>query len=147
MLATPSTARTIKKKRNKFCSPHAKLSTASSGESFFRKKEIARVLPARERVTPLSLQATGQRTGSVHLAEELCSIYHFKPIKHYEASAQARGTSEGWRVGARCVVRGHTTQTVFKKRGKTSARPCSALGNLLLRVVSPYIANVSLTCC
>ena len=35
--------------------------------------------------------------------------------------AGKQGTAEGWRVGAKYVVRGHTTQTVLKEY-RTSAR-------------------------
>jgi hypothetical protein len=38
-----------------------------------------------------------------------------QPIKHYTASARAKGTAEGWWVDAKYVVRGNTTQTVLNK--------------------------------
>jgi hypothetical protein len=45
---------------------------------------------------------------------------------HFMASARAEGTAEGWRVGARYVVRGHTTQIVLRteiqNERKASAR-------------------------
>jgi hypothetical protein len=52
-----------------------------------------------ERGTTLSLEANGQWTGSVHLAEKLCSFYLLKPIKHYKASARAGGTACRGRTG------------------------------------------------
>ena len=59
-----------------------------------------------ERATTLSVEASGQRIGAVHLAEKLCFFYLPNPY-YYKASARAKGTAEGWRVGARYVVRGH----------------------------------------
>ena len=61
----------------------------------------------------LSLEATVQRAGSVHVAEGLSPP---QPIEHFMASARTRTTAEGWGMGARYVVRRHaTTQTVLNK--------------------------------
>jgi hypothetical protein len=79
----------------------------------------------RERATLLSLQTTGQRTCSVHLAERICTFYLLNP---QSISWRARGqkvTAEGWRMGTRYVVRGHNaTQPVLNKEIKRAQGFC-----------------------
>lgn len=75
------------------------------------------------RATTLSLQATGQRAGSVSLAQKLCSF----PLHNQESiTRRARGpkvTAEGWAVSCACyVAKEHTTQTVLNERNRKSAR-------------------------
>ncbi len=67
--------------------------------------------------TTLSLQVPGQRTGSVHPMEKLCSFY---PLDHHRHTRERAGMRDrgGSAVGARYIVRGGTTRhncTVLNK--------------------------------
>jgi hypothetical protein len=58
-----------------------------------------------EWATTLSLQVPGQRTGSVHPMEKLCSFYHLDHHRHTRERAGMRDRG-GSAVGARYIVRG-----------------------------------------
>ena len=64
----------------------------------------------------------GQRAGSVHLAEKLCSFFLLDTQSHTSERAGRRDCG-GSAVGAKYIVRGTTTQhKLYKQRCKTSAR-------------------------
>ena len=78
-----------------------------------------------ERATTLSSQTTGQRAGSVHLVEKLCSFFLLDIQKHsWRASGQ-----EGPRgIGSGCEAHSARTRhntTCIKQGYKTSAKPNS----------------------
>ena len=76
--------------------------------------------------TQLSLEASGQRAGSVHLAEKLCSSYILRHM-HYTVSARSRRGVSGSAGG--CEIRSASIQTVrhklYQTRNINRAQGCS----------------------
>ena len=63
-----------------------------------RRRGVFEVLSKGERVTTLSLEACGQQTGSVHLAEKLCSFTSstYRTLQSERAGKRDGGGLAGW---------------------------------------------------
>jgi hypothetical protein len=108
---------------NKFTTQSATAAKDSNGGRRLSLRQAARRSGSstaseafRERVTTLSLEATGQRVDSMHLAERLCPVSLLNP---YNILWRARGQEGSRRDCGGCEIRSVKTRhnTNYIKRG------------------------------